>query len=258
MFKKYEEQGAYHWKVTYSGNFRRSSPRAHALYDVPLDLVTKKLGAPISQLLGADIGCGDGVLLYKAMQRGGKIIGIDLSYTALLIAAREISKRSQRLPLLLNASCYELPLKSGVLDYVIAVELIEHLEFDQDFIREVVRVLRPGGIFVCTTPRKLPNGPPVRDPYHVREYTADELAALLSAFFEDVEILGLYPEWLDKIYLGTNDRPRWLSLLVRFIFKLFAFIWNPYRYIIVQSYLTSKTVCANLIGLGRKPGHIQL
>ncbi len=248
-FEKYNELGAYHWRNTYSGIFRGSSPRNHALYDVPIDLVRQKLGVNLTQAIGADIGCGDGVLVYKVMQKGGRIIGVDLSKQALNLAIQEIGQRLGQVPMLINASCYNLPFGNEVFDYVIATELIEHLEFDRKFISEVVRVLKPGGVFVCTTPRKLPYGPEVQDPYHVKEYSADELRKLLSEFLEDVEILGLYPAWLDKIYLNKFPRP--IALLVRFSFKLLSLCWNPYRHIIYQN-ASNDTPCANLIGIGRK------
>ena len=74
-------------------------------------------------------------------------------------------------------------------DSVVSFQVIEHIEEDMEFVREVARVLRPGGKFVVTTP----NAPMslTRNPWHVREYTADELRNLLECYFSNVEIYGV-------------------------------------------------------------------
>lgn len=74
-------------------------------------------------------------------------------------------------------------------DYVISFQVIEHIKRDRDFVREVSRVLRKGGEFIVSTP----NAPMslTRNPWHVREYTAQELYALLKESFSEVECLGV-------------------------------------------------------------------
>ena len=74
-------------------------------------------------------------------------------------------------------------------DYVISFQVIEHIKRDRDFVREVSRTLRKGGEFIVSTP----NAPMslTRNPWHVREYTAQELYALLKESFSGVECLGV-------------------------------------------------------------------
>ena len=74
-------------------------------------------------------------------------------------------------------------------DYVISFQVIEHIKRDSDFVKEVSRVLRKGGSFIVSTP----NAPMslTRNPWHVREYRAEELRQLLSPHFESVEMLGV-------------------------------------------------------------------
>jgi SAM-dependent methyltransferase len=71
-------------------------------------------------------------------------------------------------------------------DIVVAVEVLEHVEGDDAFVRNVLSVLRPGGCFVMTTP----NGDflPVPYPDHKRHYRRDQLERLLSAHFPEVEV----------------------------------------------------------------------
>jgi SAM-dependent methyltransferase len=76
--------------------------------------------------------------------------------------------------------------RNGSFDCVVAVEVIEHVEQDEAFVREIGRVLRPGGTLVMTTP----NGDYVRNtnPDHKRHYSRTELELLLGRYFADVDV----------------------------------------------------------------------
>ena len=96
-----------------------------------------------------------------------------------------------RLPNVTFRQCTVPPLDfpDGSFDCVISFQVIEHIRRDADFVQEIHRVLRPGGLAILTTP----NAPMslTRNPWHVREYTAPELKRLLENRFREVEILGV-------------------------------------------------------------------
>jgi SAM-dependent methyltransferase len=77
-------------------------------------------------------------------------------------------------------------LSSGLFHCIVAVEVLEHVEQDAEFIREVHRVLKPGGVFLMTTP----NGHYVRNtnPDHKRHYTREALFSLLASTFSSVKV----------------------------------------------------------------------
>ncbi len=77
-------------------------------------------------------------------------------------------------------------LEDATFDLVVAVEVLEHVERDEDFVANVYRVLRPGGQFLMTTP----NGDSVANtnPDHKRHYTRAGLQALLGQYFRDVRV----------------------------------------------------------------------
>ena len=79
--------------------------------------------------------------------------------------------------------------ESGSFDFVVCFQVIEHIKRDTEFVREVARVLRPGGKFIVSTP----NAPMslTRNPWHIREYTADEFQNLLSIGFDRVSVAGV-------------------------------------------------------------------
>ena len=89
-------------------------------------------------------------------------------------------------------------------DCVISFQVIEHIRDDRQFVREIHRVLRPGGRFIVTTP----NAPMslTRNPWHVREYTADELRQLLGSCFASVEALGVFGNEQVAAYYEKNRR----------------------------------------------------
>lgn len=93
-------------------------------------------------------------------------------------------------------------------DGVVSVEVIEHVEDDGAFIRQIRRVLRAGGFALLTTP----NGETVenRNPDHKRHYSRRELLERLSAEFSDVDVFygvrqGLLHRWSQPLW--TSLRP---------------------------------------------------
>ena len=76
-------------------------------------------------------------------------------------------------------------------DSIVSFQVIEHIEDDKLFLKEINRVLKPGGIALLTTPNR-----PLslsRNPWHVREYTATELTQLAQKYFN-----GMTMNWLQS------------------------------------------------------------
>ena len=74
-------------------------------------------------------------------------------------------------------------------DTVISFQVIEHIQDDTQYISEIERILRPGGVALITTPNiKMTL---TRNPWHVREYTSEELNNLCSKYFSQVDVLGI-------------------------------------------------------------------
>ena len=69
---------------------------------------------------------------------------------------------------------------------VSAIEVLEHIDDDEEFLRNVARVLKPGGFFFMTTP----NGDHIPVPYpdHKRHYLGRSLETLLRKHFSQVTI----------------------------------------------------------------------
>lgn len=89
--------------------------------------------------------------------------------------------------------CMTVPPLDGIadqsMDCVISFQVIEHIKNDSAFVAEVARVLKPGGRFIVSTPNRPMSL--TRNPWHVREYTAEEFSALLSPHFDSIEAMGV-------------------------------------------------------------------
>lgn len=79
---------------------------------------------------------------------------------------------------------------SDTFDFVITFQVIEHIPKDNEFLKEISRVLKKGGKLIVTTPNKKMSI--TRNPWHVREYTVEELKRLLSHHFSSVKALGVF------------------------------------------------------------------
>ncbi len=97
-----------------------------------------------------------------------------------------------------------LPFEDERFDCVITFQVIEHIPDDREFVREIWRVLRPGGRLIVTTP----NAPMslTRNPWHVREYTAAQLATLLGGYFPTIEQSGVVGNERIMAYYEQNRR----------------------------------------------------
>ena len=98
-----------------------------------------------------DAGCGSGIeaVNLQRLVPGLRISGIDVSSVALSAAVARPDRGSA---LFYQASLERLPFGDGVFDYVASHEVIEHVEDPGLVLRELCRVLKPGGVCVIATP----------------------------------------------------------------------------------------------------------
>jgi len=150
-----------------------------------------------------DLGCGFGRHAYEALRRGADVVACDLGYEELVqvrnIAAVMWSDGEITEGTMLetaNGDATQLPFSDESFDRVIASEVMEHIEQDQEVLSELTRVLRPGGVLAVTIPSKLPEKlcwalsedyhAPNAEGGHVRIYGRKELE-------EKMQLAGLSP-----------------------------------------------------------------
>lgn len=97
-----------------------------------------------------DLGCGGGFMSEALAQRGAAVIGIDPAEKAIAIAQHHAASQNLSIDYLVGTG-ETLPLADGSMDYVVCVDVLEHVADLGQVINEVRRVLRPGGLFLFDT-----------------------------------------------------------------------------------------------------------
>ncbi len=92
-----------------------------------------------------DLGCGTGVISGELTQ-WAEPISLDMSELALAFS------KDRGIPTLVQARGEWLPLRTGSVDAVLALDVFEHVEDDGAALKEAFRVLKPGGVLVLSVP----------------------------------------------------------------------------------------------------------
>ena len=92
-------------------------------------------------------GCGVGMYVEKLSALGGTVTGLEFDFER----AREARARS---PQILNAAGEAVPFPASVFDLILSHEVIEHVQDDHAAVREMIRVLVPGGRAVIFCPNR--------------------------------------------------------------------------------------------------------
>ncbi|MHA1875447.1 MAG: class I SAM-dependent methyltransferase [Promethearchaeota archaeon] len=93
-----------------------------------------------------DVGAGSGALSLKLCELGFKVVATDINST---FKANTID---EDIEFVLSDLDVSIPFKDHVFDYIVAVEIIEHVENPWHFLREISRVLKINGKLYLTTP----------------------------------------------------------------------------------------------------------
>ncbi|RCG32343.1 class I SAM-dependent methyltransferase [Sphaerisporangium album] len=172
-----------------------------------------------------DLGCGGGRHAFEVLRRGADVVAFDqdadeLKSVASMFAAMETAGEAppEATAETVTGDALAMPFPDASFDRVIAAEVLEHIPDDMAAMREIHRVLKPGGLAAVTVPSFLPERIcwALSEAYHtapgghVRIYTLAELTAKLKATGLVVgphhHAHGLHsPYWWIKCAVGVND-----------------------------------------------------
>jgi SAM-dependent methyltransferase len=124
-----------------------------------------------------EAGCGEGYGADLLVQVARRVIALDYDEPTV----RHVGHTYPRVRAV-HGNLNALPLGRSTVDVIASLQVIEHLWDQRRFLAECVRVLRPGGLLLITTPNRItfsPGRDTPLNPFHTREFSATELAGLL-------------------------------------------------------------------------------
>jgi 2-polyprenyl-3-methyl-5-hydroxy-6-metoxy-1,4-benzoquinol methylase len=148
-----------------------------------------------------DLGCGNGVFSKWLHEIGCAVIGMDFSFKALRNASAFQMMSVQ-------SSAPILPFAANSFDRVLLIEVLEHIppQSEQQFLREILRILKPGGKLILHTSPNI---------------VAEKLCMVLNPFVFLAKIFGLTKRSLfrietsvDEIHINKHS-PKTLSIAIR-------------------------------------------
>jgi SAM-dependent methyltransferase len=138
----------------------------------------------------ADMACGEGYGSDVLGRSAARVTGVDANPEAHEHARLRYSRPGVRFVRDL-VDAYSEPC-----DAVVFLQTIEHVQDPEAVLRHFRSMLRPGGTAYVSTPNVLTLAPEGEErsgnPWHVKEYRADEFRQLCESCFDSVEMLGLF------------------------------------------------------------------
>ncbi len=157
-----------------------------------------------------EIGAGEGYGIKHIAPKADKYLTLDKHPVYIDPEYTNVSFKQMNIPPLAG-------IEDNSFDFVVSFQVIEHIEADNKYVSEIHRVLRPRGKFILTTPNKKMSI--TRNPWHVREYTIEELIKLLGQSFSKVDAKGVFGN--EKIMDYYNKNKASVRKITRFdIFDL--------------------------------------
>ncbi|MEJ1241255.1 class I SAM-dependent methyltransferase [Chryseolinea sp. T2] len=147
-----------------------------------------------------EVGCGEGRGIPVILPRATQYTAVDKIESALAVLRKKYGNSTF---ISMNIPPFG-GLMDNVYDVVLSFQVIEHIDDDLGYLKEIHRVLKPGGTALITTPNRKMSL--TRNPWHVREYLAEELTALAARVFPKVTMKGITGNNKVMAYYEENRR----------------------------------------------------
>ena len=177
-FDKYEKSGAIHWTAV-SKNINDHGLAFEARYRTCVRLLRPLFQSAKAQTV-LDIGCGDGALFYFLNRAfpNASLYGIDGSREGIDLAKTYLAKHAVSTVELKTVDFSDLDSFKAKYDIVISLDVIEHLQDQDQFLASISNLLNKGGYILLSTPIRITEAP--RDKDHQKEFFADEFKSLIE------------------------------------------------------------------------------
>jgi 2-polyprenyl-3-methyl-5-hydroxy-6-metoxy-1,4-benzoquinol methylase len=157
-----------------------------------------------------DLACGEGYGAAVLGRTARSVVGVDANPEAFEHA---------RLKYTGGGVTFErnmVELWTGDVDCVVFLQTIEHVQDPDAVLAHVKRLIGPAGVAYVSTPNVLTLAPPGAErsgnPWHVREYRADEFRALCERHFRSVDLRGLFHARRLRVHQWAIEHAGWDAL----------------------------------------------
>tara|TARA_B110000908_G_scaffold159180_1_gene201097 strand:- start:583 stop:1359 length:777 start_codon:yes stop_codon:yes gene_type:complete len=181
-------------------------------------LIAYKEAAKLISGTVLEIGSGEGYGIMELAPLADNYIAVDKYNTEIsdeLMKTNNITFIQTEVPPLKE-------IEDNSIDFVVTFQVIEHIKDDKMFLKEIYRVLKPGGKVILTTPNSMMSL--TRNPWHIREYSPEQMGEMLKNSFDNYDLKGVLGN--DKVMDYYNKNKESVRKITRFDILNFQY-WLP-------------------------------
>jgi 2-polyprenyl-3-methyl-5-hydroxy-6-metoxy-1,4-benzoquinol methylase len=135
----------------------------------------------------ADVGCGDGGNIIFCARYAFKVIAVDVDSERLSNTERSLRKEAKAEYAVHLSDGNPLPIDTETVDKIICMEVLEHVDDPGQFIDELVRIGKPGALYLLTVPdalseavlKQVAHPSAYQKPNHIRVFSREEFESLV-------------------------------------------------------------------------------
>lgn|GEM_PF-3191843 len=161
-----------------------------------------------------DAGCGTGFGAYILAQNAGSVLALDRQTSVISAAQKRYGHPHLSF---LTADALNTPLPDQAIDLAVSIEILEHIsaEYSVRFLRQLHRVLAPGGRLIISTPNRDVYDTISRTSGHLNELSVDGFFELLTSLFPVVQPFYQRKNELaeQRLYHRLAAHHRWRRLI---------------------------------------------
>lgn len=146
-----------------------------------------------------DAASGEGYGASLLAGKAASVVGVDVSPEATAHATAKYASKKLRF---VTASVAQMPLPDASFDVIVSFETIEHMTEHEAFMREIDRLLAPGGLLIISSPNRPEYSEKTgyRNEFHVKELDRNELRTLLGRHFPAQQWFAQRPAFHSMIW----------------------------------------------------------
>jgi SAM-dependent methyltransferase len=142
----------------------------------------------VRDMLVLDCACGTGYGTFILAERSKEVVGVDRDSGALAIAKTNWAAGNIQY---VQLDVKDLDRIGRSFEVIVSFETIEHIEDPRTFLRLACESLSPGGILIVSTPnREVYRRRLAPNPFHIQEFSRDELQAILPERLDRIRWFG--------------------------------------------------------------------